>query len=97
MQPKSAALKKAEAQNRENFAELCYWYPQYEIEDFATGGKREDMPIGDIELLLNVARKQYYQDKLDTLYVLAAAQSNKGFRSVKQNLLKLIKKIGARI
>ena len=51
------------------------------------------MPIGDIELLLNFARKQYYQDKLDTLHVMAGAQGKKGYRTVKANLTKLINKL----
>lgn len=93
MAGRNFALEKAEREMRESYAELCYWYPQYRIEQFATGGELEDMPMGDIELLLNFARKQYYQDKLDTLHVMAGAQGKKGYRTVKQNLTKLINKL----
>lgn len=82
---------------RNNFAELCYYYPQYKIDDFTEGGQYEELPVGDIELLLNVAHKLYYEDKLDTLYVTTGAQSKKGFLAVKNNLTNIIKKIKARI
>lgn len=93
MAGRNFALEKAQREMRESYAELCYHYPQYKIEDFAEGGASEDMPIGDIELLLNFARKQYYQDKLDTLHVMAGAQGKKGYRTVKSNLTKLINRL----
>lgn len=89
----SAALKRAKAEMRQNCAELCYYYPQYKLEEVLS----DDMPIGDIELLLTVARKLYYEDKLDTLYVMTGAQSKKGFATVKKNLTNLIKKLKAAI
>lgn len=88
---KSLAIRKAQAEMRESWAELVYWYPQYKLEDL------DEMPIGDIEMLLAFARKQYYQDKLDMLYVTTAAQSKKGFRTIKGNLTSMIKKMKARI
>lgn len=90
---KAAAIKKAEQQMRESWVEVCLWYPQYKLDEVSS----DDFAAGDVELLLNVARKQYYQDKLDTLYVLAAAQNKKGFKSVRKKLENLIKNIGARI
>lgn len=97
MAGRNLAKEKAEREQRDMYAELCYNYPQYKIEDFAEGGQHEEMPIGDLELLLNYARKQYHQNKLDTLYVVAGGQSKKGFRTVKGNLVKVINKLKAKI
>lgn len=91
----SKAVAAAKQQWRSNVAELCYYYPQYEISQFGTGGVHEDMPLGDIELLLTKARVLYYQSKLDDLYVATGAQSKKGFGTVKKNLTNLIKKLKA--
>lgn len=88
-----AAVDRAKRNWREMAAELCYYYPQYRIEEMA----EDDIPIGDIELLLNVAKKLYYQSKLDDLHVATAAQSKKGYRAVKGNLESLIKRIRAKI
>lgn len=85
------AVAKAQQQMRESWAEVCYWYPQYRLEDL------DEMPIGDIEMLLSFARMHYYQDKLDMLYVTTAAQSKSGFKKVKSNLESMIKKMRARI
>jgi len=92
-----ARVNKAKQQWREMVAELCYFYPQYKIGEFAEGGELEDMPIGDIELLLNTAKKLYYQSKLDDLNVAAAAQSKKGYAKVNSALQGIIKKLRARI
>lgn len=91
------AIAAAQQQWRSSVAELCYYYPQYEISQFGTGGIHEDMPLGDIELLLTKARVLYYQSKLDDLYVATGAQSKKGFGTVKKNLSNLIKKLKASI
>lgn len=86
---------KAKRDIREMYAEVCYYYPQYKLEDLIDD--ENIVPIGDIELLLNVAKKLYYQSKLDDLHVATAAQSKKGYKAVKGNLESLIKKIRARI
>lgn len=97
MQARSTAVDRAKQQWRDSVAELCYYYPQYEISQFGTDGIHEDMPLGDIELLLTKARVLYYQSKLDDLYIATGAQSKQGFRQVKTNLTKLIKKLKASI
>lgn len=97
MQPNAptAAQKKAQQDLRAMYAELCYWYPQYKIEDLTSD--EDGLAIGDINLLLTFARMQYYQDKLDTLFVTTGAQSKKGFRQVKEKLQRNIKAMKARI
>lgn len=93
--PLTPAQRAAERALRESYAELCYWYPQYKLEDL-TGD--DGLPLGDINLLLNFARMQYYKDKLDTLNVMAAASGGKKpYKSVGDKLRSLVKQIKARI
>lgn len=93
---KSFARQKAEQNLRAMYAELCYWYPQYKLEDLTN----DDCPLalGDINLLLTYARMQYYQDKADTLTIIAAGNGGKKpYKSVSTKLLSLVKKLKARI
>lgn len=87
--------QQAEKQLRLTYAELCYFYPQYKLEDLT----REDdnLPLGDMQLLINFARKQYYQDKLDMLQVMAGAQGKKGYKKVSEKYTNAIKKLEAQI
>jgi len=87
-------IKKLEKQLRLTYAEICYWYPQYKIEDIV---QDEGLPIGDINLLIKFARKQYYQDKLDSLQIITSSQSNRSFKKAKNKLDNIIKKLEAEI
>lgn len=57
---------------REIYAEVCYFYPQYTLEEVA------QLPARDIQLLLKVARKQEATKMYNLLQVVSAPHTKKG-------------------
>lgn len=81
---------------REMYAELCYYYPQYRLEDLVS----DDNPLalGDINLLLKYARMRHYQDMLDMLTVTAAGNGGKKpYKNVAGKLTRMIKGLRAKL
>lgn len=94
--PPTPARARAEQDLRATYAELCYYYPQYKLEDLTS----DDNPLalGDINLLLKYARMRHYQDMLDMLTVVAAGNGGKkSYKNVAGKLTRLIKGLKARI
>jgi len=67
----------SEGQKRELYAEVCYFYPQYTLQDVAR------LPARDITLLLKVARKQKAIEMFNLVQIVAAPHTKKG-QGVKQ-------------
>jgi hypothetical protein len=93
---KNIALEKAERDLRELYAELCFYYPQYKLEELTD----DDNPLalGDINLLVKFARMRYYQDKLDMLTVVAAGNGGKKpYKNVAEKLERIVKGLRAKL
>lgn len=63
--------------NRELWAEICYYYPQYTLKEASR------LPIRDIKLLLKVAERIKAEDKYDLVQIASAPHTEKG-KGVKQ-------------
>ena len=57
---------------REMWARICYFYPQYTLEEASK------LPARDINLLLKVARKINAEQKYDYTQIVAAPHTKKG-------------------
>ena len=62
---------KAES-NRTLWATICYYYPQYTLEEASR------LPIRDIRLLLNTAKRQEAMKMLQFVQIAAAPHTKKG-------------------
>ena len=63
--------------NRELWAKVCYYYPQYTLKEASR------LPLRDIKLLLRVAEREKAQDKYDFTQIASAPHTEKG-KGVKQ-------------
>jgi hypothetical protein len=52
--------------NRKLYATLCYYYPQYKLQDAA------DMPARDLSLLVRTARQIHANNMADMVAIIAA-------------------------
>lgn len=94
--PLSPAQARAEQDLRATYAELCYYYPQYKLEDLTSD--ENPLALGDINLLLKYARMRHYQDMLDMLTVVAAGNGGKKpYKNVAGKLTRLIKGLRAKL
>lgn len=92
----SPAKQRAERDLRATYAELCYYYPQYKLEDLTSDDN--GLALGDINLLLKFARMRHYQDMSDMLTVVAAGNGGKkSYRNVAGKLQRLVKDLRARL
>ncbi len=62
---------------RVTYAEVCYFYPQYTLEEV------QALPLRDVSLLLKVARKQEAKKMYELLQIVSAPHTKKG-QGVKQ-------------
>ena len=58
--------------NRELWATLCYYYPQYKLEEASR------LAVRDLKLLIRIAEKIKARDKYDYVQIVAAPHSKKG-------------------
>lgn len=58
--------------NRRIYALVCYFYPQYKLEDV------EQMPARDVNLLINTAHKQKAVEYMNQVQIAAAPHTKKG-------------------
>lgn len=65
-------IKKKKTSKRETWAEVCYCYPQYTLEEASK------LPLRDINLLLKVAKKQQAEQYFNLTQIAAAPHSEKG-------------------
>lgn len=84
-------LKEAKRSERRACAELVYNYPGYTLEDAL------DMPIGDRKLLLTYARLHQTERLLELSTVVAASQSEKGYKKISNDLKGVIKELTAQL
>lgn len=69
---KTVPTKEREVSNRELWARVCYYYPQYTLQEAAK------LSVRDLKLLLKVAQKEKAQDKYDLVQIAAAPHTEKG-------------------
>lgn len=62
---------------RSLYASVCYYYPQYTLQDV------QRMPVRDVNLLINTAKKMQALDYFNQVQIAAAPHSDKG-RGVKK-------------
>ena len=58
--------------NRRTYALVCYYYPQYKLEDV------EQMPARDVNLLISTAHKQKAIEYMNHVQIAAAPHTKKG-------------------
>ena len=58
--------------NRRTYALVCYYYPQYRLEDV------EQMPARDVNLLIKTAHQQKAIEYINHVQIAAAPHSKKG-------------------
>lgn len=58
--------------NRRTYALVCYYYPQYKLEEV------EQMPARDVSLLINTAYKEKAIEYMNHVQIAAAPHSKKG-------------------
>ena len=58
--------------NRDMYAQVCYFYPQYTLEDV------QQMPARDVNLLIKTAHQQKAIDYLNFTQIVAAPHTKKG-------------------
>lgn len=80
-------ITEAELAAKRECAELVFNYPGYTLEDAL------EMPIGDRRLLLTFARIHRSEELLENAGVLAASQSEKGYRKLTNELKNTIKQL----
>lgn len=69
---KPVASAKTQTSKRELYAEVCYFYPQYTLEQVSK------LPARDINLLLKVAKKQEAVKMFNLTQIVAAPHTKKG-------------------
>lgn len=62
----------SENSNRQTYALVCYFYPQYKLEDV------EQMPARDVNLLITTAHKQRAIDYMNHVQIAAAPHTKNG-------------------
>lgn len=73
IQAQSVALAQNDkTSNREMWARVCYYYPQYTLE------QASKLPVRDIKLLLHTANKIHAQNMYDLVQIAAAPHTKKG-------------------
>lgn len=70
-------IKSSKISNRELWATVCYYYPQYTLEE----AKR--LSVRDIKLLLKIAEKKEAEKYLQLVQIVASPHTKKG-QGVKQ-------------
>ena len=70
-------IKAQKTSNRELWATICYYYPQYTLED------AKKLSIRDIRLLLKIAAKKEAEKYLQLTQIVASPHTKKG-QGVKQ-------------
>ena len=66
--PKGTSVKK----KREVYAEVCYYYPRYSLEEVAK------LPARDVALLLKIARREEARRMFNLVQIAAAPHTKKG-------------------
>lgn len=74
---KSVRPAKVEINNREQWATICYYYPQYTLEEASK------LTLRDIRLLLKIAEKLRAKEHLELLKISTAPHTEKG-KGIKQ-------------
>ena len=65
-------IKDTKMSKRKTWASVCYYYPQYTLEDVS------DMSLRDIRLLLSTAKKIEAQKMLELTQIVASPHTKKG-------------------
>ena len=69
---KSLYTEQKKAKKREIYAEVCYYYPQYTLEEVSK------LPARDIQLLLDIAQKKQAELLYNLVQIVAAPHTKKG-------------------
>lgn len=69
---KPILVDKKKGEKREIYAEVCYHFPQYTLEEVSR------LPARDVKLLLEVARKKQAELMFNLVQVVAAPHTKKG-------------------
>lgn len=69
---KSLPIQENNLSKRELWATICYYYPQYTLEEASK------LTARDIKLLLKIAERNRARDKYDYVQIVAAPHTKKG-------------------